>query len=60
MTERKDGTGLEEYLAHLHALADKTIHVHLVGSARTEDPAFDRKVRESLDRLHRRARIAQQ
>jgi hypothetical protein len=54
MTDKQPGHGLDTFLAALKELDGKTISMRVI-----EDKAdFDRKVRESIDRQHRRAQIA--
>ena len=55
--KEEPGHGLDDYLAKLNALP-KEVRVDVLVN-RPEDKAdFDRKVRESIDRQHRRSLIA--
>lgn len=61
MNERP-GHGLDEYLALLDKLP-RQVNVTLVGGTGNgntpSDVEFDRRVRRALDRMHRRAHIAE-
>lgn len=50
---------LSEYLRVLKELDNKRVTVTIESPVREDDAEFDRKVRRSLDRQHRRQRISQ-
>ena len=58
MNERP-GHGLEEYTAMLDALDGRTVNISLGGTNPQSKAAFDRLVRESVDRQHRKRLIAE-
>jgi len=58
MSTLRDGHGLDEYKRLLDSLPSE-VHVVLGGSDPKSKAAFDRLVRESVDRQHRKRLIAE-
>ena len=58
MTE--EGHGLDDYLEKLNAIDGRRVNVFLGGGSNPQSKAeFDRRVRESMDRQHRKRMIAE-
>ena len=53
------GHGLDEYLEKLNAIDGRRVDVWLGGTSPQSKAAFDRLVRESNDRQHRKRMIAE-
>jgi len=58
MSVLRDGHGLDEYKRLLDSLPSE-VHVVLGGTDAKSKAAFDRMVRESMDRQHRKRMIAE-
>ena len=54
-----EGHGLDDYLAKLNAIDGRRVNVWLGGTDAKSKAAFDRLVRESVDRQHRKRLIAE-
>ena len=53
------GHGLDDYLAKLNAIDGRRVDVWLGGTDAQSKAEFDRRVRESVDRQHRKRMIAE-
>jgi hypothetical protein len=58
MTQSQPGHGLDDYLRKLNAIPAEVKVTANVSSDSSSDADFDRRVRQSLDRQHRRQVIA--
>lgn len=55
----KPGHGLDEYLEKLKAIPEEVRVTVTVEANASSQVAFDRRVRDAMDRIHRRQQIAE-